>query len=415
MSDPTTPATGSAGEVFAAFLRQGLTAFGGPVAHLGFFHRDFVERRGWLSPAAYAQLVALCQFLPGPASSQVGLALGFHRAGWAGALAAWCAFTLPSAAIMALAGLGLAAIVPEPGAAWLQGLKIAALAVVVQALIAMGRQLTPDRARQTVALAAFTVLVLWPGALTQVGVIAAGGLLGLLPGLRLGRGPNGMTMGSGAAAGATADGTIRGPGWTVALLLLAFFFALLFGLPLLAEATGNPWLARVEAYYRAGALVFGGGHVVLPLLESATVAPGWVDRESFLAGYGLAQAVPGPLFTFSAFLGASDGGLAVALLALLAIFLPAWLLVLGALPAQARLQAYAPARHALAGANAAVVGLLAAALYDPIASAALTGPGAVAGAAVAIVALLAWKLPAWALVALAFMAGLALDLADLAG
>jgi len=402
MSDHTAP-TGSAGEVFLAFLRQGLTAFGGPVAHLGFFHRDFVEQRRWLSPAAYARLVALCQFLPGPASSQVGIALGFHRAGWAGALAAWCAFTLPSALIMALAGLGLAAIAPEPGAAWLQGLKIAAMAVVVQALFGMARTLTPDRARQTLALAAFVVLVLWPGALTQVGVIAGGGLAGL------------VLTGADQGAGRGDGDRLHTPGWRVAGLLLALFFALLIGLPLLAEASGDPWLSRVEAFFRAGALVFGGGHVVLPLLETATVAPGWVDRETFLTGYGLAQALPGPLFTFSAFLGASDGGPTMALLALLAIFLPAWLLVLGALPLQARLQGSAPARRALAGANAAVVGLLAAALYDPIALAALTGPGAVAGAAVATVLLLAWKLPSWALVALAFTAGLALDLAGLAG
>lgn len=387
LSETARPLPGTPAEVFRAFLPLGLTSFGGPVAHLGYFREAFVVRRGWLGERAYADLVALCQFLPGPASSQVGMALGLIRGGWWGMLAAWVAFTLPSALLMALAALGVAAVGDAAGTGWLAGLKAAAAAVVAHAVLGMARSLASDGPRASVAVAAMALVLLVPGPAVQVAAIVLGGLAGLMwlrPAL------------PGAPEPLAAP--VRKP---VAVAALAVFAGLLLLLPLAASAGGV--LALTDAFYRAGALVFGGGHVVLPLLEAEMVGRlGLVDRESFLAGYGAAQAVPGPLFTFAAYLGAASSGapsgLAGAGVALLAVFLPSALLVVGALPFWAALRGSAPAQRALAGANAAVVGLLGAALYDPVFTAGVTGPATMALAAAGFVALTAWKAPAWAVV-----------------
>ena len=384
-------------QLFLIFLRLGLTSFGGPVAHLGYFRDEFVTRRRWLGERAYADLVALCQFLPGPASSQVGLAIGLTRHGYRGAFAAWAGFTLPSAIAMILFALGLARHGDLLPAGALHGLKIVAVAVVAQAVWGMARSLCPDAPRVTLmALAACTVLAL-PGPLTQIGAIAGAGLIGLigLAWLRAGAEPGHellfITLGRRAG-----------------VVSLALFCALLIGLPLLARLTAAPTLAVAAAFFRAGALVFGGGHVVLPLLQAAVVPPGWVDGQTFLAGYGAAQAVPGPLFTFAAFLGASmksdPSGWLGGLLCLLAIFAPSFLLVAGALPFWARLRRDAGLRAALAGINAAVVGVLLAALYDPVWVQAIAAPRDFALALLAFVALVFWRLPPW-LVVLSCAAG----------
>ncbi|HWS74443.1 MAG TPA: chromate efflux transporter [Quisquiliibacterium sp.] len=372
-------------EVFVAFLRLGLVSFGGPVAHLGYFREAFVMRRRWLSEAAYADLVALCQFLPGPASSQVGMALGLSRAGLPGALAAWAGFTLPSALALTLFALGVGAWGEGPAPGLLQGLKLAAVAVVAQAVWGMGRSLCPDAPRATMAVAAACAALAWNSPWTQVGVIAIAAAIGL----------------AALRAPATEDGHAPLPatvGRGFAVAMLAAFLALLVGLPALAQASPG-WAASLfDAFYRAGALVFGGGHVVLPLLQAEVVGPGWVSAESFLAGYGAAQAVPGPLFTFAAYLGAAAQGWAGAAVALAGIFLPAFLLVLGALPFWDRLRRQPGARAALSGVNAAVVGLLLAALYDPVWTSAVRGPADFAQALAAFVAPVFWRAPPWAIV-----------------
>src|SRR5215475_4589286 len=306
--------TGTALEVLTAFTRLGLTSFGGPVAHLGYFRAEFVERRRWLDDASYADLVALCQFLPGPASSQVGIAVGLSRAGYAGALAAWLGFTLPSALAMTLFGYCVAAFGDVAGAPWLHGLKVAAVAVVAQAVLGMARTLAPDRARATLAVVAACIVLAVPSSLGQIGAIVLGGVVGLLL-------PRGEIAGKQAALPLNVSRT-------VGAALLALFFALLVGLPLLAAAIPAQGLKEFDAFYRAGSLVFGGGHVVLPLLQAAVVPPGWVSNDAFLAGYGAAQAVPGPLFTFAAYLGAGMGpaptGWLGASLCLVAMFLPSF-------------------------------------------------------------------------------------------
>jgi chromate transporter len=346
----------SALEVLRIFLRLGLSSFGGPVAHLGYFRTEFVERRRWLDDHAYADLVALCQFLPGPASSQVGMALGLQRAGWAGALAAWIGFTLPSALALTLLAMGLARGESLGASGVVQGLKIVAVAVVAQALWGMSRSLCPDRPRAGIALAAALLALLVPGSAGQLTAIA----LGAVAGWRLLGAP---TAPPGAALACPVS---RRAGTT----LLLIFGALLVGLPMTASLVDLPWLQAVAVFYQAGSLVFGGGHVVLPLLQAGVVPPGWVDEATFLAGYGAAQAVPGPLFTLAAFLGASmvgpPGGWTGALSMLLAIFLPAFLLVAGALPWWEALRRHATVQRALGGINAAVVGLLGAAFYDPV-------------------------------------------------
>ena len=339
-------------EVFGAFLKLGFTSFGGPVAHLGFFREEFVERRGWIGEHAYADLVALCQFLPGPASSQVGIALGHLRAGLPGAVAAWLAFTAPSAVALAVFAFVLQDRAPSGSDSWLHGLKIVAVAVVAQAVWAMGRSLCPDRSRATIALAAAVgVLLVGHGAM-QIAVLAAGAVLGLLwlrPGVR----------------SESSDAAFRVP-LATAVVAWIVFFTLLLGLPIAARTGGGLAVQAFDAFYRAGALVFGGGHVVLPLLQSEVVPRGWVGNDAFLAGYGAAQAVPGPLFSFAAYLGAVLGGVGGAILCTLAVFLPGFLLVIGALPFWEKLRGNLRAQSAMAGVNAAVVGLLLAALYDPM-------------------------------------------------
>ncbi|MDP2008406.1 MAG: chromate efflux transporter [Rubrivivax sp.] len=345
------------------FLRLGCTSFGGPVAHLGYFRTEFVERRRWMDERSYADLVALCQFLPGPASSQVGIAVGLARGGVAGSLAAWAGFTLPSALLLTAFALGVAGHADWLQAGWLHGLKVVAVAVVAQAVWGMARTLCPDRPRAALALFAALATLLLPSAAVQLGVVVACGLVGWR-GLRL----PGQT-----ATEHRAYGVSRRAG----AVALGGFALLLAGLPLLAAALASPALAMLDAFYRAGALVFGGGHVVLPLLQGAVVPAGAVGNAEFLAGYGAAQAVPGPLFTFAAYLGAvmqpqpgwfggTLGGWAGGLACLLAIFLPAWLLVVGALPFWDTLRQRPAVQSALAGVNAGVVGILLAALYDPV-------------------------------------------------
>ncbi len=379
------------GEVFAVFLRLGLTSFGGPVAHLGYFRSEFVERRRWLDDAAYADLVALCQFLPGPASSQVAFALGLLRAGYAGALAAWGAFTLPSAIALTALAFGASALAGPLAAGVLHGLKIAAAAVVAQAVLGMARALTPDRERAAIACFALLVVMLVAGTLAQIGVLLIGAAAGVL---MLRRDPPKTSEGANSPVARSA-GTI----------FLAVFFALLAAS--FFRTGGAP--ALFFAFYRSGALVFGGGHVVLPLLSDAVVAPGWVSQTDFLAGYGAAQAVPGPLFTIAAYLGAlssvGPGGVAGAAIALVGLSLPGLLTVAGALPFWRDLSADPTARAAMAGLNATVVGLLGAALYDPVFVAAVRSRPDFAIATIAFVALVVGRAPPLAVVAFCALAG----------
>lgn len=341
--------------VFLAFLKLGLTSFGGPVAHLGYFRTEFVQRRRWLDERSYADLVALCQFLPGPASSQVGMALGLGRAGWAGGLAAWLGFTLPSALALVLFAYGVATFQGLAASGWMQGLKVAAVAVVAQAVWAMSRTLCPDRPRAAIAVLAALLTLALPSALGQIAAIVAAGLLGRWR-LQL----------PAQASGQPQHYGISPRAGIVALVLCAL---LLLGLPLWAAASGSATLALLDGFFRAGALVFGGGHVLLPLLQT-TVVPTSVSSADFLAGYGAAQAVPGPLFTFAAYLGTVAkwpwqgwlGGLAL----LVAVFLPGALLLVGALPFWESWRRRTAIQSTMAGINAGVVGLLLAALYDPV-------------------------------------------------
>ncbi|WP_301924733.1 chromate efflux transporter [Corynebacterium glaucum] len=391
-------------EVLAVFFRLGLTSFGGPTAHLGYFRDEFVQRRKWITEEEYADLVAVCQFMPGPASSQVGMAIGLKRAGYAGMFAAWFGFTMPSVILMVAFALGVARLGEISDAGWLAGLKAAAVAVVAQAVMGMSKSIITDARRAAIALGAFLVALLVSNPFTQVGVIAAGMLVGIL---LFGRERNGENDADHVAATRS-----RTQSRTVGAVALATFGALLVFLPMIAGAVRNTGVGIFDSFYRAGALVFGGGHVVLPLLEQATVPTGLVDHDSFLAGYGAAQAVPGPLFTFASFLGASAEGvpwLWGATIATVAIFLPAALLVIGVMPFWDRLRQHPMAASALAGANAAVVGILAAALYNPVFTAGVHGPGTMGVAAAAFVALQSFKLPAWAVViAAALVGGIAL-------
>lgn len=365
---------------------------------MGYFRDEFVEKRKWMTDEEYADLVALCQFMPGPASSQVGMAIGLKRAGYAGMFAAWVGFTMPSVLLMVAFALGVAQFGDLSGAGWLAGLKAAAVAVVAQAVLGMAKGIVTGPQRAGIALAAFLVVLLVPHPLTQVGVIALAMLAGVV--LLRAKEPEPAADG-GAGRAATLSRS-------VGTAALAVFFGLLVALPLLAGAVRATGMDIFDSFYRAGALVFGGGHVVLPLLEQATVPTGMVDHDTFLAGYGAAQAVPGPLFTFASYLGASASGihwLAGATIATVAIFLPAALLVVGVMPFWDQLRAHPRAGQALAGANAAVVGILAAALYDPVFTAGIHGPATMAVAAAAFVALQSWKLPAWAVVLAAALVG----------
>jgi chromate transporter len=389
---------GSTWEVLLAFLRLGLTSFGGPFAHLGYFHDEFVGRRRWLDEKAYADLVALCQFLPGPASSQVGIAIGLSRAGYAGALAAWIGFTTPSAIALVLFAFGVGALGNALGSGWLHGLKVAAVAVVAQAVFAMMRSLAPDRARATLAVAAAAFVLAAPAAWSQVAAIVFGGVVGAA-----------MFRDSTPVDHVSLPHPVSR---TVGTLALIVFFVLLLGLPLLAAAVPSQGLTLFEAFYRAGSLVFGGGHVVLPLLQASVVPPGWVSNDAFLAGYGAAQAVPGPLFTFAAYLGAVMGpqpnGWVGAVICLVAVFLPSFLLVIGALPFWEELRRRATAQAMLRGVNAAVVGLLLAALYNPVWTAGIANAGDFALAAAAFLLLFMWQTPPWLVVVLCAAGGAAL-------
>jgi chromate transporter len=389
---------GTPGEVFAAFLKLGLTSFGGPIAHLGYFRDELVTRRGWLSDRAYGDLVALCQFLPGPASSQVGFALGLMRAGWLGALAAFTAFTLPSAFLLLFFAMTAASISGPVGGGVLDGLKIVAVAIVAQAVLGMAKTLCPDRERAAIAAGAVAVLAALPGGIGMLGAIVLGAAAGLL-----------VIRSAGAPAGGLVLVPVRRG---QAILALATFGALLVLLPLLAGASQT--LAVIDAFYRSGALVFGGGHVVLPLLEAETVAPGWVGADAFLAGYGAAQAVPGPLFTFAAYLGAVLGpepnGVAGAAIALLAVFLPGFLILVGVLPFWDRFRTAPAAQSAMQGANAAVVGILGSALYAPVFTSAVGDLRDFALALACFVLLVAWKTPPWIVVLVAAAGGVVLAL-----
>jgi chromate transporter len=382
---------GSPLEVLLAFARLGLTSFGGPIAHIGYFRAEFVARRQWLDESGFADLVALCQFLPGPASSQVGFSIGLLRAGWLGALAAWTGFTLPSAIALVLFAYGAGALHGTIGGGLLHGLKLVAVAIVAQAVWGMARTLCPDRERASIAVAAALIILFAPSSLAQVAAIFLGGVAGLV----LCR----------AEAPASRSRLPVPVSRRVALSALALFFLILLGLPLLPHWHG---LALVDAFYRSGALVFGGGHVVLPLLREAVVAPGWVGDDAFLAGYGAAQAVPGPLFTFAAYLGAVVDGVAGAVLALLAIFLPGLLVLIGTLPFWDGFRRQPDAQAAMRGVNAAVVGILGAALYTPVWTSSVEAPGDFALALLGFVLLAVWRAPPLLAVVVGALGGIAL-------
>jgi chromate transporter len=371
---------GSAAEVFRVFLKLGLTSFGGPIAHLGYFRREFVVKRAWLDERAYADLVALCQFLPGPASSQTGFAIGLTRAGYRGGLAAWTGFTLPSAIALTLFAYGEGALKGPAGDGLMHGLKLVAVAIVAQAVSGMAQSLCPDRQRATIAVLALILMAFAPAAWAQIAVILLGALAGLVV----------CRQGANIAV-ADVEAPISRP---MALVFAGLFFALL-ALSFVPARPGA--MALAAAFYRSGALVFGGGHVVLPLLRTAVVDPGWVSDSAFLAGYGAAQAVPGPLFTFAAYLGAvagvGPGGVGGAALALVAIFAPGLLILMAAIPFWNGLRARINARAAMAGVNAAVVGLLASALYNPVWTSAVRSPADFAIAAAGFVALIVWRAP----------------------
>ena len=388
-------------EVLLVFLRLGLTSFGGPVAHLGYFRQEIVARRKWLSEAAYADLVALCQFLPGPASSQVGIALGIRRAGLPGGLAAWLGFTTPSAVGLMLFAYGVAFFGDVEGAGWLGGLKTAAVAVVALAVWGMAGNLCPDRPRAAMAIAATIGVLAWPSGWGQLVVIAVAGIIGWRF-LQTEQGSD------------EREKQFAVPRW-LAVACLVVFGVLLVGAPVAGRALTAGALAELlevfDSFYRAGSLVFGGGHVVLPLLQELVVAPGWVTKSEFIAGYGAAQAIPGPLFTFSAYLGIFVGmpsGWAGGLFALGAMFLPSFLLVIGAVPFWDRLRSWARFGGALRGINAAVVGLLLAALYDPVWTSAIHEPEDFGLALVALGLLAIWKWPPWLVVVLSAGVGQAL-------
>jgi chromate transporter len=372
------------GQVFSAFLKLGLTSFGGPVAHLGYFRNEFVERRKWFDERAYADLVALCQFLPGPASSQVGIAIGLLRAGYPGALAAWTAFTLPSAIALVAFGYGLSSLGDALGSGWLHGLKVAAVAVVALAILGMARTLAPDRSRATVAVAAALITFSLPSAWGQIAAIAFGAIAGA------------MLLRAEAPSGHVA---LQVPvGRATGMIALLGFVVLLLGMPLLAATIGGRPIELFDIFYRTGSLVFGGGHVILPLLQAEVVPAGWISNDAFLAGYGAAQAVPGPLTTFAAYLGAVIGGWKMAALCLVAVFLPSFLLVIGVLPFWDDLRQRSATQAALRGINAAVVGLLIAAFYNPVWATAILGKGDFALAAVAFLLLMMWRTPPWLVV-----------------
>lgn len=383
-------------EILLVSTKLGLTSFGGPIAHLGYFHDEYVRRRKWMDENSYADLVALCQFLPGPASSQVGIGIGVMRAGVIGGIVSFIGFTLPS--IIAL--IIFALLLNNFGfgdTGWIQGLKIVAVVVVAHAILGMAKNLTPDIQRRTIALGAIVLTLLWQTAITQVAIILIAGFIGYLIYRKqtIDEKPNGVQFPISRRLG---------------YLCLGLFFGLLIFLPLLREATTLNWVAMFDSFYRSGSLVFGGGHVVLPLLEREFVPTGWLSEEQFLAGYGAAQAVPGPLFTFAAYIGAAIGGWKGGLLATVAIFLPAFLLILGTLPFWDGLRRNSKVKGALMGINAAVVGILIAALYHPIWTTSILSTVDFAFAAILFSMLVFWKLPPWIIVLTGAIGGFVLTL-----
>jgi chromate transporter len=397
----TAPKKAAGLEVFRVFLRLGLTSFGGPIAHIGYFRDEFVTRRRWLDEQAYADLVALCQFLPGPASSQTGFAIGLMRAGYLGGLAAWTGFTLPSAVLLLLFAYGVGSLGGLLGTGLLNGLKLVAVAIVAQAVWGMARSLCPDRERASIAAVAALIILFSTSSIAQIAAIVLGGVAGLLL-CRDAPPPTG---------GHVAMPVSR----RVGIVALVAFFVLLLGALLWQGRLALPGFDLFAAFYRSGALVFGGGHVVLPLLREAFVAPGWVGDDAFLAGYGAAQAVPGPLFTFAAYLGAvsnlQPNGLAGATLGLFGIFLPGILVLVGMLPFWDAFRVRPDAQATMRGVNAAVVGLLGAALYDPVWTTSVKGPKDLAIALVGFVLLVAWRSPPLVVVLVSAIGGIALALA----
>lgn len=370
-------------EILAVSAKLGIASFGGPIAHLGYYHNEYIRRRQWMDEQSYADLVALCQFLPGPASSQVGIGIGITRAGLLGGLVAWIGFTMPSVILMVLFAFFMqGTAIGNMG--WIQGLKIVAVAIVAQAVLGMGASLAPDRSRATMVIASASIALLWQTPFSQLLLIAAAGVVGLIR----------YRMAALPAAPQLTVPISR----TVAAVCLALFFGLLIALPALRLWIAADSLALWDSFYRAGALVFGGGHVVLPLLQQEVVTPGWISEPDFLAGYGAAQAVPGPLFTFASYLGAMLGGIKGAVMATAAIFLPAFLLIAGTLPFWSSLRRSRAMQGALMGINAAVVGILLAALYDPLWTTAILAPADFVLAALLFLMLVVWKLPAWAVV-----------------
>ncbi|HEY2611447.1 MAG TPA: chromate efflux transporter [Reyranella sp.] len=396
---PPSPGKGTAGEVLLIYLKLGLTCFGGPIAHIGYFREEFVVRRRWLDEQAFADLVALCQFLPGPASSQTGFAIGLMRAGYLGGLAAWTAFTLPSAIALVLFAYGVGALGGVIGTGLLHGLQLVAVAIVAQAVWGMARSLSPDRERASISAVAALIILFSPSSLAQIAAILLGGLAGLL----LCRG-----------APLVASGHVTMPmSRSAGIAALVAFAVLLVGL-LLVQGRVSAGIDLFAAFYRSGALVFGGGHVVLPLLREAFVAPGWVGDDAFLAGYGAAQAVPGPLFTFAAYLGAvahaTPNGLTGAIVGLVGIFLPGILVLIGTLPFWDALRTRLGVQAAMRGINAAVVGILAAALYDPVWTSSVKTSGDFAIALIGFVLLVAWRAPPLVVVVTGALGGVVLAL-----
>lgn len=382
-------------EILMVSTRLGLTSFGGPVAHLGYFHEEYVRRRKWMDEKSYADLVALCQFLPGPASSQVGIGVGLMRGGLLGGLLAFIGFTLPSVLALIIFALILQGF-DGADAGWIHGLKIVAVAVVAHAMLGMAQKLTPDLPRKSIALFALAATLLWQTAFTQVGVIIISGIVGYL---------------IFKSHTAQDDSRMHFPiSKGVGFVSLGLFFGLLILLPFLREATNLNWVAMFDSFYRSGSLVFGGGHVVLPLLEREFVPTGWLSEEAFLAGYGAAQAVPGPLFTFAAYIGAVINGWQGGLLATAAIFLPAFLLILGTLPFWDALRRNSSISRALMGVNAAVVGILIAAFYHPIWTSTIKAPIDFVFAAVLFSMLVYWKLPPWVVVLTGAIGGFILSM-----
>ena len=392
---PSTPAS-SPWDVFVVFLRLGLTSFGGPVAHLGYFRQEFVERRRWLSDVAYAELVALCQFMPGPASSQVGLGIGLMRAGHLGSAAAWIGFTLPSAIAMFLFAVGIASVEDAGQSGWLRGLKVVAVAIVAHAVLGMAKSFSRGLWQGALTVVAAGIVLRFPGFTGQIGAILLGALMGVL------------LAGEGSAA-SPSDSLVqisRRAGW-ISLSLFAALFALT---PVAASLTDLAGLQIFDGFFRTGSLVFGGGHVVLPLLQAVVVEPGWVTEDQFLAGYSAAQAIPGPLFTFAAYLGAAQSAwpspAMAACVAIAAIFLPSFLLVTGLLPFWQRLREYRQVAGAMVGVNAAVVGLLLAAFYSPVFTAGISSLEDLILAVLGFAVLAGLRWPAWSVVLIGAIIGL---------